>query len=41
MEVEKVSPDADAAVELIKKIIIGIRNIRGEMNIAPSKNYRY
>ena len=33
-----VQPDAEAeaAMELIKRVITGIRNIRGEMNIAPS-----
>jgi valyl-tRNA synthetase len=31
-------PDADAAIEWLKGVIIGIRNIRGEANIKPSKN---
>ncbi|MCZ6887382.1 MAG: valine--tRNA ligase [Gammaproteobacteria bacterium] len=29
-------PDADAAIEWLKGVIIGIRNIRGEMNIKPA-----
>ena len=31
-------PDADAAIEWLKGVIIGIRNIRGEANIKPSKD---
>ena len=31
-------PDANAAIEWLKGVIIGIRNIRGEANIKPSKN---
>ena len=34
---EKVSATAEEAINLIKNIILGIRNIRGEMNIAPGK----
>ncbi|MFC1798464.1 valine--tRNA ligase [Thermodesulfobacteriota bacterium] len=30
-------PDAEYRIELIKEIITGIRNVRGEMNIPPSK----
>ena len=36
-EATKINRNAETAIDLIKKIIIGIRNIRGEMNIAPSK----
>jgi len=34
---DKNHPKAEGAIELLKKIIIGIRNIRGEMNISPGK----
>ena len=34
---EKISSEAETAISLIKSIILGIRNIRGEMNIAPRK----
>jgi valyl-tRNA synthetase len=34
---EKVDEDAEADVQWLQLIIEGIRNIRGEMNIAPSK----
>ncbi len=34
---EKVDNDALANIEWLKQIIIGIRNIRGEMNISPAK----
>ncbi|MCZ6712023.1 MAG: valine--tRNA ligase [Gammaproteobacteria bacterium] len=30
-------PDADAAIEWLKGVIVGIRNIRGEANIKPSQ----
>ncbi|MCK5894387.1 MAG: valine--tRNA ligase [Endozoicomonadaceae bacterium] len=32
-----IDPEADQDIEWLKGVIIGIRNIRGEMNIAPSK----
>ena len=30
--------DADADIEWVKKVIIGVRNVRGEMNISPAKD---
>jgi len=30
-------PDAEAAVEWLKAVVVGVRNIRGEMNIKPSQ----
>ncbi|TBR37603.1 valine--tRNA ligase [Marinomonas agarivorans] len=36
-DVEKMDETAEADIEWIKSVIEGIRNIRGEMNIAPSK----
>ncbi|MFA5631658.1 MAG: valine--tRNA ligase [Porticoccaceae bacterium] len=36
-EQDKVDSDASASIEWLKQVIIGIRNIRGEMNIAPGK----
>ena len=35
---EKGDEKANQTIEWIKQVIIGIRNIRGEMNISPSKN---
>ena len=34
---EKISSESETAIDLIKSIILGIRNIRGEMNITPRK----
>jgi len=31
-------PDADAAIEWLKGVVVGIRNIRGEANIKPSQS---
>ncbi|MFO1390882.1 MAG: valine--tRNA ligase [Agitococcus sp.] len=36
-DLSKIDPQAEADVEWIKGVIAGIRNIRGEMNISPSK----
>jgi valyl-tRNA synthetase len=36
-EADKVDPAAEADLEWVKEVIMGVRNIRGEMNIAPSK----
>lgn len=36
-ETHLVNPKAESTIQLIKDFIVGIRNIRGEMNIAPSK----
>lgn len=36
-QADKVDPAAEADLEWVKEVIMGIRNIRGEMNIAPSK----
>ncbi len=33
----QIDSDAEQTVEWLKQVIVGIRNIRGEMNIAPSK----
>jgi len=33
----KIDEQAEADIEWVKEVIIGVRNIRGEMNIAPSK----
>lgn len=33
----QINREADAEIEWLKQIILGVRNIRGEMNIAPSK----
>jgi valyl-tRNA synthetase len=33
----KIDPQADARIAWLKKLIIGVRNIRGEMNISPAK----
>ena len=35
---DKIKPEIEADIEWLKGVIVGIRNIRGEMNIAPSKN---
>lgn len=32
-----IDPDVDAKVEVLRNVIMGIRNIRGEMKIVPSK----
>ncbi len=34
---ERIDPEAVTAVEWVKAVITGVRNIRGEMNIAPGK----
>ncbi len=34
----KVDTDADADIEWVKNVIIGVRNVRGEMNISPAKD---
>jgi valyl-tRNA synthetase len=31
-------PEADAAIEWLKSVVVGIRNIRGELNIKPGQN---
>ncbi|MGD9662583.1 MAG: valine--tRNA ligase, partial [Porticoccaceae bacterium] len=36
-DISKVDADAIANIEWVKQVIIAIRNIRGEMNIAPGK----
>jgi valyl-tRNA synthetase len=33
----KLDPEADAAIEWLKGVVVGIRNIRGEMNIKPGQ----
>ncbi len=33
-------PDTELEVEWLQQVILGIRNIRGEMNIAPSKQFK-
>lgn len=35
-DTQLVDPKAEASIDLIKKIILAVRNIRGEMNVAPS-----
>ena len=34
----KVDTEADADIEWVKNVIIGVRNVRGEMNISPAKD---
>lgn len=34
----KVDSEADADIEWVKNVIIGVRNVRGEMNISPAKD---
>ncbi|MDG2500925.1 MAG: valine--tRNA ligase [Porticoccaceae bacterium] len=34
----KVDADADADIEWVKNVIVGVRNVRGEMNISPAKD---
>ena len=36
-EIDKIDPQAEADIEWLKGAILGIRNIRGEMNISPAK----
>ncbi len=36
-DVDKVDEDAVANIEWLKQVIVGLRNIRGEMNIPPGK----
>ena len=36
-ESNKINPEAETTVEWIKSFIVGVRNIRGEMNISPNK----
>ncbi len=36
----KIRPDAESEMEFVQAIITAIRNIRGEMNIAPSKQIK-
>ena len=36
-ETDKIDPQAEADIEWLKGAILGIRNIRGEMNISPAK----
>jgi valyl-tRNA synthetase len=31
-------PEADAAIEWLKGVVVGVRNIRGELNIKPGQN---
>jgi valyl-tRNA synthetase len=33
----RLDPEADAAIEWLKGVVVGIRNIRGEMNIKPGQ----
>ncbi len=37
VDATKISPDIENEVAWLKEVILGIRNIRGEMNIAPGK----
>ncbi len=37
-EQSKINPQAEADIEWLKGAILGIRNIRGEMNISPAKH---
>ena len=34
----KVDTEADADIEWVKNVIVGVRNVRGEMNISPAKD---
>ncbi len=34
-----INPQAESDIDWVKGVIIGIRNIRGEMNIAPGKQF--
>ena len=33
----QIDADADADIDWVKKVIVGVRNVRGEMNISPAK----
>jgi valyl-tRNA synthetase len=33
----QIDTDADADIEWVKNVIVGVRNVRGEMNISPAK----
>ncbi len=37
MEENGFDPEAEAEIEWLKKVIVAVRNIRAESNIAPSK----
>jgi valyl-tRNA synthetase len=37
---ELINPQADREMELVQSVVTSIRNIRGEMNIPPSKNIK-
>jgi valyl-tRNA synthetase len=37
---ELINPQADKEMELVQSVVTAIRNIRGEMNIPPSKNIK-
>ena len=34
----KADPEADAAIDWLKGVVIGVRNIRGEANIKPGQS---
>jgi valyl-tRNA synthetase len=35
---QKCDPESEADLEWVKQVVIGVRNIRGEMNISPGKS---
>ncbi|MDG1311291.1 MAG: valine--tRNA ligase [Porticoccaceae bacterium] len=37
-EQSKVDTEADADIDWVKNVIVGVRNVRGEMNISPAKD---